>query len=109
MQDCIFCKLAHKEIPKELSFEDDSVVVFPDLHPAKPVHLLIIPKLHISEFVSVEDPTLFSKVGTVIQKMIKEQGLTDKGYRIIANGGGAQEVNHLHFHLMGPMGKSAAV
>lgn len=88
-------------------YEDDDVMAFPDIHPYKPVHILIIPKKHIGEFQLVDDPTLFSKVGHVIQRMIKEQGLSDKGHRIVINGGGVQEVDHLHIHLMGPFAHAA--
>lgn len=78
-------------------------MVFPDIHPLKPVHLLIIPKKHVSEFVTIEDMQLLKDLGEVIQKMIKEKNLEKKGYRIQINGGGFQDVDHLHIHLMGPM------
>jgi histidine triad (HIT) family protein len=107
--DCIFCKIVNKEIPKEFVYEDDDVVSFADIHPVRPVHLLIIPKQHVSELVAVEQPELFQKLFTVVQKLIKKEGLTDKGYRISINGGGAQVVDHLHIHLMGPMTKTAAL
>jgi len=103
MQDCIFCKIAKQEIPKEFLYEDEDIMVFPDLTPLKPIHLLIIPKRHIPEFVAVDDTVLFSKLGRVIQTMIKRFELSNKGYRITTNGGGSQEVNHLHIHLLGPM------
>jgi histidine triad (HIT) family protein len=101
--DCIFCKISSGEIPKEFTYEDDTLMVFPDIRPARPVHLLIVPKKHISEFMAVEDHELFKKIGHVVQKMIKEHDLEKKGHRIIINGGGAQEVDHLHVHLMGPI------
>lgn len=103
MENCIFCKIARGDISKEFTYEDEDVIVFPDLHPVKPIHLLIIPKNHVKEVAAVEDPALFSKLFQVVQKVIEEQGLGDKGYRIVINGGGAQEVDHLHIHLMGPM------
>jgi len=107
MDNCIFCKIANKEIPKEFTFEDDDVLVFPDISPVKPVHLLVIPKKHISELVAVDSPELFQKLFVVVQKMIKKEGLEDKGYRIVINGGGAQIIDHLHIHLMGPITKTA--
>lgn len=109
MEDCIFCKIAKKEIPKEFVYEDENIMVFPDIHPSKPVHLLIVPKKHIAEFTAVDDVTLYGKIGQVIKKLIGQHNLQNTGYRIIVNGGGAQIVNHLHYHLMGPMGKAAAV
>ena len=107
MQDCIFCKIANKEIEKKFLYEDEEVMVFQDIHPARPVHVLIVPKQHVSEFVSVQDPVLFQKLFTVAQNMVKREGLSDKGYRITINGGGAQIVNHLHIHVMGPLNSTA--
>lgn len=109
MEDCIFCKIARKEIPKEFIYEDEEIMVFPDLVPIKPIHLLIIPKRHVAEFLAVDDIVLFSKLGQVIQNMIKRYELVDKGYRITSNGGGAQVINHLHIHLMGPISSSNAL
>jgi histidine triad (HIT) family protein len=109
MQDCIFCKIANHEVPKEFIYEDDAVMVFPDLNPVRPVHLLIIPKAHVAELYAVDQPVMFQEIFQVVQNMIKREGLTDKGYRIVVNGGGAQVVNHLHIHLMGPLNKTAAM
>ena len=103
MSACLFCKIRDKEIPATFVFEDDDVMVFPDIHPQKPVHLLIVPKKHVSEFLVVDDHDLFAKLGKVIQTMIKEKELQEKGYKITINGGGFQDVDHLHMHLMGPM------
>ncbi|HSX40226.1 MAG TPA: HIT domain-containing protein [Candidatus Saccharimonadales bacterium] len=107
MSDCLFCKFAKKDLPKEFVYEDSDVMVFPDIHPIKPVHLLIIPKRHISDFLELEDDELMVEILLIIQKMVKDQHLEDKGYRIVVNGGGAQIINHLHFHLTGPWGKAA--
>lgn len=107
--DCIFCKIRDKQIPTKLLYEDEDVMVFSDIRPAKPVHLLIVPKKHIDDFVNVEDPALFSKFFAVAQKMVAREGLRDKGFRLVINGGGAQLVSHLHIHLMGPIGKTAAL
>lgn len=104
--DCVFCKIATGQIPKDFTYEDADLVVFPDIHPVKPVHLLIVPKKHISEFMAIEDHDLFKKIGHVVQKMIKEQKLEKTGHRIVINGGGAQDVDHLHIHLMGPISRS---
>lgn len=104
--DCVFCNIRDKQIPAKLLYEDDEVMAFPDVHPVKPVHILVVPKLHIHEFEAVEDPELFKKLMIVVKSMIQREGLKDKGYRITVNGGGAQEVNHLHIHLMGPIGKT---
>jgi histidine triad (HIT) family protein len=107
--DCIFCKIRDKQIPAKILYEDEEVMVFPDIHPAKPVHLLIVPKKHIGDFVGVEEAALFSKIFVVAQKMVEREGLKDKGFRLVINGGGAQLVAHLHIHLMGPVGKTATL
>lgn len=103
MSDCIFCKIASGEIEKEFVHETDEVMVFPDIHPSAPIHLLIIPKVHVKEFVAVEDEALLSSLMKVVREMVFKFGLEDKGYRIAINGGGAQEVHHLHIHLKGPI------
>lgn len=102
MEDCIFCKIRDRKIPKEFTYEDEDVMVFPDIYPKKPVHLLIIPKEHITEFAALTDDTLLAKIRHVIQKVIAEKGLSTTGYQIVVNGGGLQEVDHLHVHVKGP-------
>lgn len=106
MNSCIFCKIAHREIPKEFTYEDEEIMVFPDIHPAKPVHLLIIPKKHIADFMAVHDDTLWSKIRTIAQKMVEQFDLNQKGFRLSTNGGGAQQIDHFHLHLLGPMGRA---
>lgn len=105
MNDCIFCRIARHEVPKAFTYEDEDIMVFPDINPVKPIHLLVIPKKHIPEFHVLDDPVLFEKIGAVILQMIVKMDLQNKGYRVVINGGGAQVVDHLHIHLMGPMGK----
>jgi len=106
MPECIFCKIATKEIPKEFMYEDEDIMVFPDIQPVKPIHLLIVPRKHIAEFTEVNDTLLHGKIARVIKNLIIKNGLSTKGYKITVNGGGAQVINHLHYHLMGPMGKA---
>ncbi len=106
MDACIFCKIRDKIIPKEFIYEDESVMVFPDIRPLHPIHLLIVPKKHIEDFLMINDEGLMMKLKKIIQEMIKKFGLEDKGYRLVVNGGGAQIINHLHFHLLGPLGKA---
>ncbi len=103
--DCIFCKIASKEIPKQFTYQDEDIMVFPDIKAIKPVHLLIMPKKHVPDFLDAE-PVLFEKMARVIQQMVRKEDLQDRGYRLIVNGGGAQIVDHLHIHLTGPWGKA---
>ena len=102
--DCIFCKIARNEIPSKKLYEDDEIVAFNDLEPQAPVHVLIIPKAHISSAneITAENSDIIGKIFIVAAKIAKEQGL-NKGYRIVNNCGedGGQTVKHLHFHLLG--------
>lgn len=109
MSDCIFCKIVKKELPAKVVYEDEEVLVFPDIHPVRPVHLLIIPKKHIKELTAVEDASLFKNLLSVVQKLVGEQNLENKGYRVTVNGGGAQLIHHLHFHLLGPIKSDATL
>lgn len=109
MNVCIFCKIANKEAQKEFTYEDDEIVVFPDINPVTPVHLLIMPKRHIPDFLMMKDERLMIKLTKTIQKMIKEQKVEDKGYRLVINGGGAQLIDHFHIHLMGAIGKKVKI
>lgn len=102
--DCVFCKIRDRVISKEFTYEDEYVMVFPDIHPLKPIHLLIIPKKHTEDFLMMNDEGLMIKLRETIKKMIKEKGLEDKGYRLTVNGGGAQLIDHFHIHLAGPIG-----
>lgn len=102
--DCIFCKIARNEIPSQKLYEDDVIVAFNDLEPQAPVHVLIIPKEHISSAneITAENSDIVGKIFMAAAKIAKEQGL-EKGYRIVNNCGedGGQTVHHLHFHLLG--------
>lgn len=109
MADCIFCKIRDRIIPKDFIYEDEDIMVFPDIHPIKPIHLLIMPKKHIADFLDFRDNLLLEKVRKTTQKIIKQFELGNKGYRLGINGGGAQIIDHLHIHLLGPMEKSAAM
>lgn len=99
--DCLFCKIAAGEIPSAKVYEDDRVLVFKDINPVAPVHLLAIPKEHIQS-VDASNCELVGYIFTVIAKVAKEQGLTN-GYRVVSNIGadGGQSVPHLHFHILG--------
>ena len=104
--DCIFCKIRDRVIPKEFTYEDDEIMVFPDIHPFKPIHLLVVPKKHAEDYLEFNDSEMLAKSKEIINKMIKEQELDTKGYRVSVNGGGAQAVRHVHFHVMGPISQT---
>ena len=105
MDDCLFCKIIKKEIPSKVVYEDDTVLTFRDINPVAPVHILVIPKKHIGSLVELtnEDEAIVGKIYTIINKIAKQEGIAEKGFRVIVNCGedGGQEVKHLHFHLLG--------
>ena len=104
MENCIFCKIINKEIPSTIVYEDEKVIAFNDVNPAAPIHILVIPKKHIETLldVSEEDSDLISYIYQVINKIAKQEGFAEKGFRVIANCGrdSGQEVMHIHFHLL---------
>lgn len=105
MEDCIFCKIINKEIPSNIVYEDDEILAFRDIHPVAPVHVLVIPKKHITSLVELEkeDEAIIGKIYGAINKIAIQEGILEKGFRVIVNCGedGGQEVKHLHFHLLG--------
>ena len=103
MDDCIFCQISRGELTANFLYQDEDVMAFPDVHPVKPTHILVVPKKHVKEYMAIEDIALFTKLGIVVQRMIREHDLEGRGYQITINGGGSQEVDHLHIHVMGPM------
>lgn len=105
MEDCLFCKIIKKEIPSTIVYEDEEILAFRDINPVAPVHVLVIPKKHINSLINLnkEDEEIVGKIYTVINKIANQEGIAQKGFRVIVNCGedGGQEVQHLHFHLIG--------
>lgn len=102
--NCIFCKIAAGQIPAQKVYEDDELLAFKDIHPAAPVHLLIIPKLHLPSMAEAgpEHEALLGRMMTLAPRLAREQGASN-GFRLVVNTGpdGGQEVYHLHLHVMG--------
>ena len=104
MNDCIFCKIAKKEIPADIRYEDDFIIVFPDMKPEAPVHWLIIPKQHLSCFRDgVGQEKIMGHIFSKISDIAKLAGISEDGFRIVVNTGddGGQTVMHFHVHLLG--------
>lgn len=103
--DCIFCKIINKEIKSKIVYEDEEILAFEDIAPQAPVHIVVIPKKHISKITEIEkeDEVIIGKIYTVINKIAKEKDIAEDGFRVIINCGenGGQEVKHIHFHLLG--------
>ena len=104
MSDCLFCKIVDGEIPSNKVYEDDKILVFHDVDPQAPVHVLIIPKKHIASLdaVTEEDGDLLAYIMLKVKDIAADLGL-ENGYRLVNNCGedGLQTVQHLHFHLLG--------
>lgn len=102
--DCLFCKIAAGQIPAKKVYEDDEMVAFHDIHPWAPVHILIVPKVHIESMTDVTDEhaALLGRMMSVSPRLMRELGVVN-GFRHVLNTGrdGGQEVMHLHLHVMG--------
>jgi len=103
--DCVFCKIARHEIPASVRFEDDEMIAFDDHNPAAPIHVLVIPKVHIPSLRAAEenDQMLLGKLVYRAKLLAEELNIAETGYRISINVGkwGGQIVPHLHLHLLG--------
>ena len=104
MDNCLFCKIARGEIPSRKVYEDDEVLAFHDIHPAAPVHFMLIPKLHLDSLVQADEThaALLGRMMVLAPRLAREQGLAN-GFRTVINTGkgGGQEVFHLHIHIIG--------
>lgn len=102
--DCLFCKIAAGEIPSTKVYEDEMVLAFRDIAPQAPVHVLVIPKVHVQSVqqVTAENSEYVKRIFDVIPRIAQAEGL-ENGYRVISNVGhdGAQSVLHMHFHILG--------
>jgi len=105
MENCLFCKIAKKEIESEIVYENEYVVAFKDIHPIAPVHVLVIPKIHIDSLneVSYDNMKYIDECMFAIKEVAKICNVFNDGYRVVSNIGenGGQVVKHLHFHVIG--------
>ncbi|HEY5585454.1 MAG TPA: histidine triad nucleotide-binding protein [Ruminiclostridium sp.] len=110
MDDCIFCKIINREIPSKSVFESDKIYAFHDINPEAPVHVLIVPKQHITSHneLTTENVDIMMDIHLAANEIAKQLKISDSGYRLINNCGvdAGQTVFHLHYHLIGgvPMG-----
>lgn len=102
MSECLFCKMVKREITPETVFENDKVLAFKDINPKAPVHILVIPKLHVESIDDLNDRDLAGDLLLSTRKVAEQLGLS-KGYRVAINckEDGGQEVYHLHLHVLG--------
>lgn len=103
MDQCIFCKIIKKEISTDILYESDLLMAFPDRDPSADTHILIVPKAHIGAFTDLapNHGQLLVEVYNVASQLVLEKGLDNDSYRVVVNGGKAQHIPHLHFHLLG--------
>lgn len=105
MTDCLFCRIAQGEIPTTFVYQDDRCVVFDDIHPKAPVHVLIVPREHVEsvETLRADQKDLAGHLMLAAQRAAAAKGIADRGYRLIANVGAeaGQIIPHLHWHLLG--------
>jgi len=113
MENCLFCKIIAGEIPSTKVYEDEKILAFRDINPQAPVHVLVVPKVHIQDTdgINAENSHLIAHIFEVIPRIAKAEGL-ENGYRVASNCGpdSGQMVPHLHFHVLGgkPMGLEMA-
>ena len=103
MSNCIFCKIANKEINSEIVYENENVIAFKDINPKAKIHILIVTKKHFYTILDIEENEIIKDIHKAIKEIAKEYNIEEKGFRIINNckEDGGQEVMHVHFHMLG--------
>lgn len=103
MTDCLFCKMVAGEIKPDVVFENEQVLAFRDISPQAPVHILVIPKRHVTTLNDLDDSELGGQLLKAAATLAKQEGIADEGYRTVfnCNKNGGQAVYHLHLHLLG--------
>lgn len=104
-EDCIFCQIVNGKIPVDLVYDSDDLIAFPDIDPKAPVHVIIIPKRHIdpNKEIGDKDYPMTGDIVKAARAIALKKGVAESGFRLIANIGAdaGQEIDHLHFHLLG--------
>ncbi len=103
MQGCLFCRIASGEIPAQIVYQNEHTVAFRDLNPQAPVHVLVIPRVHIADLNAVPDTPIFEALFATVRTVAIQEGIADSGFRTVINNGpdAQQSVAHLHLHVMG--------
>jgi len=105
MEDCIFCKIAKKDIPAKIVYEDKAMIAFDDINPQAPVHVLLIPKKHYTSLNNIpeEEKDLLGRILLKARHIAQLKGIKKTGYRIVLNTArdSGQDVFHIHFHVLG--------
>jgi histidine triad (HIT) family protein len=102
--DCLFCRIVARESVADVEYEDDEILAFKDIYPKAPVHVLIIPKRHISSLMTAEpaDAAVLGRCLLVARRLGEAKGFGERGYRVSVNSGpdGGQMIDHVHFHFL---------
>jgi histidine triad (HIT) family protein len=105
MENCLFCRMIEGRAPAKVTYADEQVVAIEDVHPQAPVHLLVLPRKHLSSLqeAAPEDEPLLGRLLTVAARLARERGLDTKGYRTVINNGAwaGQSIFHVHVHVLG--------
>jgi len=105
MTDCLFCQIIDRKVPAKVVHEDEQTVAIQDIHPQAPVHLLVIPRKHLSSLKEAQDQDegLLGHLHLVAAQLARARGLESKGYRTVINNGAwaGQSIFHLHVHVLG--------
>ena len=105
METCLFCKIASRELPAKIVYEDDDSVAFEDINPKAPIHILIVPRRHLATLLdaSQSDDRLLGHLLLVANNVARQKGIAERGFRLVlnCNSEGGQVVFHLHLHLLG--------
>ena len=103
--DCLFCRIARRELAAKILFENEHALAFEDIRPQAPVHVLVIPKLHFASLNEAPEGSegLLGELLIAARRAARDQGLSETGYRIVLNTGrdSGQDVHHIHFHVIG--------
>ncbi len=109
--DCVFCRIARGEVQARTVLQDEHLIAFDDIHPAAPVHVLIVPRKHLANLSAAreEDALLLGRMLLAARDVARARGIEEPGYRVVMNAGehGGQEVFHCHLHVLGgrPLGR----
>ena len=105
MENCLFCRIVNREIPSRIVYEDEQVLGFYDIEPKAPVHVLLIPKIHVTSLneLTSEHSGMIAHLTSVIPEVAEKLGIRESGYRVVINCGkdSGQAVPHLHYHILG--------
>lgn len=102
-ETCLFCRIVRGEIPATVVASTDDAIAFRDIHPEAPVHVLVVPRQHLSSLNDTTDSSLVGRLMALGAEVARKEGIADSGYRLVINTNehGGQTVNHLHVHVLG--------